>query len=142
MPYTQALCIFVIMVLHEAQIMAYDDYSHKISNVNLYLQTIMTLSFLSAMWGLFLIMDLTAKFHIIQGHKFKLKAAILKIIVVFVNLQGLIINILDSFEIIDCKGSIGSLGISGLLNSLCSLIEAFILGQVCFALNVRHSYHH
>ena len=103
MPYLQSFCFFITILLKEAELMPLDGFSNS-GSMNLYIQSIMTISFLCAMWGLFLIMDLSDKFKLIKGHRFKLKAALLKIMVVFVNLQGLIINILVSFDVITCYG--------------------------------------
>ena len=142
MPYLQSICLFTITLLHEADLIRYEDYSRSSTNINLYIQSVMTISFLCAMWGLFLIMDLTDKFKLIKGHRFRSKAAYLKIMVVFVNLQGLIINILVSFDVINCKGVISGKAHGGVISDLCSLIEAFILGNLTFYLNMKSVDHY
>ena len=141
MPYLQSFCFFITILLKEAELMPLDGFSNS-GSMNLYIQSIMTISFLCAMWGLFLIMDLSDKFKLIKGHRFKLKAALLKMMVVFVNLQGLIINILVSFDVITCYGTVSGKEHGGVITDICSLIEAFILGNVAFYFNVKNTDHY
>ena len=138
MPYVQTLCLFVEIFLDVTEVLPAD----LKSSISYYLDFVMTFTFLCAMWGCFLIIDLTAKFKMIEGHKFIAKAALLKSIVGFVNLQFLIINILVHYEIIECKEYLSNTGYGGLISNVCSLLLALILGNICFYVNMIDHTHH
>lgn len=138
MPYVQALCLFIEIFLDETEILP-NDLSLTIAY---HLDFIMTFTFLCAMWGCFLIIDLTAKFKIIEGHKFIAKAALLKSLVGFVNLQFLITNTLVNYDIIECKEYLSNRAYGGLISNVCSLLLALILGNICFFVNMIDQTHH
>ena len=140
MPYVQAICLFVKIFLDEADVLPSEMIVEN--NPLTYLDSIMTISFLCAMWGCFLLMDMAAKFKIIEGHKFILKAALIKTLVGFVNLQSLIIDILVGYDIIECKEYLSNIAFGGLISNICSLCEAFLLGNACFFINMCDQNHH
>ena len=140
MPYVQAVCLFIKIFLDQAEVLP--SVLNFRNDPLTYLDTIMTISFLCAMWGCFLMIDLAAKFKIIEGHKFILKGALIKTLVGFVNLQSLIIDILVSYDIIECKEYLSKIAFGGLISNICSLFEAFILGNASFFMNMYDQSHH
>ena len=85
MPYIQSICVFLIVVLNLTGYLEIGDLSPK--SPNLYLSVIQLISFFVGLWALFMFFDITHRYKLLQDFRYRQKSALLKLIVVLVNIQ-------------------------------------------------------
>ena len=93
MPYIQSIAVFLIVVLNLTGYLEIGDLSP--TGPNLYLQIVLMVSFFVGLWGLFMFFDITHRFNLLEDFQYRQKAALLKLIVVLVNIQ---VTTLSTFD--------------------------------------------
>ena len=159
MPYIQSIAVFLIVVLNLTGYLEIGDLSPK--GPNLYLQIVLMVSFFFGLWGLFVFFDITHRFDLLEDFQYRKKAALLKLIVILVNIQvllitvfmsqvfdrcvyfqGFVIDALAHYEIIACiEPNISRTAMGSVIKSICSLLESFLLGTAAFRLYIIDDTH-
>lgn len=88
------------------------------------------------MWGLFILFHLTDRYNLTRQRQFKVKALILKVIVVFVNVQTLVIDICAAQGAIGCNKQMSAVAFGAVYKDICTMVESFFLGNAVFFLTV------
>lgn len=123
MPYIQAATLFVMSVLQLAGFLQPGNMSPR--EPYLYLTIILAISFMLGIWGLFVFMDITHRHKLLVDYQYRVKSMLLKLIVVFVNVQGILIDILCSYGVINCiPPFISANAVGSIIKSVCCLTES------------------
>ena len=140
MPYVQGSALFVMACINQAGYLDPGNMGYR--SAYLYLVIILTVSFFAGIWGLFMFMDITKKYELLVDYMYRSKSVLLKLIVVFVNVQGILIDILAQYEVINCiPPYISSSAMGAVYKSILSLTESLILGTICYRLYTRDTSH-
>ena len=77
-----------------------------------------------------------------MDYQYRKKSVLLKMMVVFVNIQRIIIDVCAQYGLINCVGPyISSMAMGAVIKSILCLIESLILGSVCYGLYIADSTH-
>ncbi|TRY75418.1 hypothetical protein TCAL_16799 [Tigriopus californicus] len=134
MPYVQALCMYLVISLNLSGYLQYDDESKNPGVV--YFQIIETISFVIALWGIFLFLSITNKYQMGNNKHFRKKALLFRLLLVLINVQGVVIDILAALNIIRCNENMSRIAMAAMIKDSCAVFEVFILGNLNFLLNM------
>ena len=85
MPYIQSVAIFLIVVLELTGNLTIGDLNPR--GPYLYLMIMILLSFFWGLWALFVFFDITHRFDLLHDYQYRAKSAMIKTIVILVNIQ-------------------------------------------------------
>ena len=129
--YTQTGTIFILVVLSLSGDLRIGNMSPE--DPYLYISCILLLSFFTGMWGLLTLFGVEATYEFLQVHQYRKKAFLLKMIILFTNLQGFIIDSLSNYSVIPCAGPmISSKAMGSIIKSILTMMETLILGSIMF----------
>lgn len=134
MPYIQALCMYLVISLNLSGYIQYDDNSKNPGVV--VFQLVETISFIVALWGIFLFLSITNKYKMGQDKHFRKKALLFRLLLVLINVQGVVIDILAALNIIRCNQHMSRIAMAAMIKDSCAIFEVFILGNLNFLLNM------
>ena len=138
MPFSQSILLFLTISLDLAGYIRYDDMSFD--GGNLYLEVLIMVSFFTAMWGLFILFHITERYSLLREKNFTIKAALLKVLLVLVNVQTFIIDILTFTGVIGCNIHMSRVANGAVVKDVMTLIESFALGSLCFVFTFNDSF--
>jgi len=129
-PYTES---FFLIILLSLQISGKEDESYNFLNASKIITTLLSLSFIGGLWGLFIFFSITHEFDLLSQFNYKKKSFLMKATLIIINFQALIIDICQRTGAVPClPGHLSSVGVATLIKAVCIVIETFILGTISF----------
>lgn len=140
MPYVQTVMIFLIVVLSESNYLDIGEMTPK--SPYPYLTLIMLASFFFGLWGTLMFFNLTFKHNLLTQNRYRFKTGIFKAAIFLINTQGIILEVLGTYELIPCvRPYVSSLALAYTIKNLLSLLEGFVLGIINFVMYEQYHDH-
>ena len=132
-PYIHFTAIFLVMIFLSSKELTIGNLDPSQGYV--YLLTIILISFLLAVWALFVFIDMTLRNETLEQHKFKAKAVIFKLILFLVNVEGLVVDSLAAYGVIKCVAPLISTGAMGsVVKAILFSAQSLIMGSIVMKL--------
>jgi len=141
MPYVQGSILFLMGVLRIGGQLDYGSMSP--SDAYLYLTIINVASFIAGLWGLYTLTELTKKYQLLLDFAYRKKSVVLKLMVIFVNIQGILIDVLARYGVIGCiPPFVSATAMGDVIQGLCLLCESLLLGTFAYKLYTTDKANH
>ncbi len=127
-------------VLNQAGHLEYGNLS--LDKPYIYFVTIIAVSFCLGIWGMFVFIDIAKRNQLLTGYQYRKKSALLKSILVLINIQGLIVDICAKYGAVDCiPPYLSVMAVGGIIKSVLCLVESLVLGTLAYCLYFADSSH-
>ena len=133
MKFVQSVCLFLLISLELSGYINYDNLGFESGYV--YLQGLIGLSFIMAIWAMFLLFGMAGEHELLREDGFGKKADTFKLLVILINVQEFVFEAMAAFGLLPCDQYFSRAAYAAVIHDSFCLVESFALGQICFVLN-------